>query len=185
MILTKNNLRIAAENAKRAGYSDSYITESYNFSMNYDVFISHSFSDKDLVMGLKYLFKEAGYNVYIDWINDSGLSRENVNADTARLIRNRIASSKSLAYISTSNITNSKWCPWELGVSDGINRKACILPVMESSFKGQEYLGLYPFIEYQPASQTHKSDFFVCDQEEQNKYTTLAKWLSGGDLIKY
>lgn len=185
MILTKNKLREAAGKAKKEGYAESYITESYNYSLNYDVFISHSFSDKDLVIGLKYLFEKSGYKVYIDWIDDSGLNRDNVNADTAELIRRRIETSRSLAYISTSNITTSRWCPWELGVADGMSGKACILPVMESSFKGQEYLGLYPFIEYELISGSDKYEFWVIDQNNNTKYTTLSDWLEGSKLVEH
>ena len=46
----------------------------------------------------------------------------------------------------------SKWCPWELGLFDGIsNGKCCILPVIKEKkdfYKGQEYLGMYPYLSY-------------------------------------
>ena len=58
---------------------------------------------------------------------------------TANVIKKRISNCKGLSYIATRNIINSKWCPWELGLADGmLNGKSCILPVMEesSTFKG-------------------------------------------------
>ena len=114
----------------------------------YDIFLSHSSLDKKLVLTLVDLFNEAGYSVYVDWIEDTQLDRSNVNKDTAQTLRSRMNHSKGLAYVVTSNSTNSKWCPWELGYFDGKkNSRCCILPIMESNtFQGQEYLGLYPYI---------------------------------------
>ncbi len=108
--------------------------------------------DKKLILTLIDLFNNAGYSVYVDWINDKTLDRNNVSPKTAKVIKNRISDCKGLSYIATGNIINSKWCPWELGLADGmLNGRSCILPVMEETgtFKGLEYLGLYPYIEYE------------------------------------
>lgn len=77
MILTESDLRVAAQEVKSKNLEKSYISESTRFDAieAYDLFISHSFSDKDLVLGLKYKFKQAGYKVYIDWIDDSNLKK--------------------------------------------------------------------------------------------------------------
>lgn len=182
MILTESDLRVAAQEVKSKNLEKSYISESTRFDAVevYDLFISHSFSDKDLVLGLKYKFKQAGYKVYIDWIDDSNLDRRAVTVDTAKIIKKRIEDSKGLAYIATSNITNSKWCPWELGVSDGYNGMACILPIIDSrSFKGQEYLGLYPFLDFDVTKDTKRHEVWVTDQNNVRKYITLREWLAG------
>ena len=150
MNLSQNTLKNAAQEA-RSRFKYNSINESlthFDSSAIYDLFISHSFQDKDLVIGLKYLFENIGYKVYIDWINYSTLDRQNVTPNTATLIKQRIRQSRGTSYIATSNSSHSKWCPWELGVSDGMKGRVCILPVMDSSFKGQEYLGLYPYLEY-------------------------------------
>ena len=186
MILTERRLRLAAQEARRQPLYESYTRRAtvFDSAIKYDLFISHSFRDKDLVAGLAYLFREAGYAIYIDWINDSKLDRTNVTSATANTIKNRIKGSKGTAYISTSNSTTSKWCPWELGVSDGYNGKVCILPVMDSSsFKGQEYLGLYPYLDYETIKGTEKYEFWVRDQNNDNKYVRLRDWLNGCDLF--
>ena len=136
----------------------------------YDIFLSHSSLDKKLVLTLVDLFNEAGYSVYVDWIEDTQLDRSNVNKDTAQTLRSRMNHSKGLAYVVTSNSTNSKWCPWELGYFDGKkNSRCCILPIMESNtFQGQEYLGLYPYIRYSKIS-------------GKNEYVILKKWLDGSN----
>lgn len=182
MILTEETIRKAAQEAKSKRLDESELISKFSSTEQYDLFISHSFKDKNLVIGLNYLFKSAGYKVYIDWIDDSGLDRTNVTVKTAQLIKKRIKSSKGMAYISTANSTSSKWCPWELGVSDGMKGKVCVLPVMNSSYKGQEYLSLYPYMDYEITKQNKRYEFWVNDQVDSRKYTTLRSWLDGNSL---
>lgn len=150
----------------------------------YDIFLSHSYLDKTLVYAVVDLFNQAGYSVYVDWIEDQQLDRSKVTAATANTLRKRMELSKSLAYVATSNSSNSKWCPWELGYVDASKNGRCaILPIMKdegSTFKGQEYLGLYPFIDYAPIENTQKYQFWVNDPQNGN-YVSLEKWLSGTD----
>ena len=120
--------------------------------------------------------------MYVDWIEDTQLDRSNVNKDTAQTLRSRMNHLKGLAYVATSNSTNSKWCPWELGYFDGKkNSRCCILPIMESNtFQGQEYLGLYPYIRYSKISGKNKYDFWVYNQGT-DEYVILKKWLAGSN----
>lgn len=181
MILTERRLRQAASEV-RSEIEHSSITKrmfAYDSAIHYDLFISHSFKDKDLVTGLYHLFYKANYKVYIDWIDDITLDRTNVTPGTASTIKKRILNSSGTSYIATSNSTTSKWCPWELGVADGAIGKVCILPVMEGSFKGQEYLGLYPYIEYEKIKGKDEYQFWVYDQTDNRKYVILRDWLSG------
>lgn len=179
MILTESVIRNAAREAEHQGIPISESMMHFDVKQSYDIFISHSFRDKELVKGLYFLFEEAGYCVYIDWVVDKNLNRERVTPDTANLIKERIKASMGTAYVSTGNSTSSKWCPWELGVSDGLKGRVCILPVMESSFKGQEYLGLYPYLEYARINGKDKYEFWVYDQEDNRKYIMLRDWLKG------
>lgn len=182
MILTERRLRQAASEV-RSEIEHSSITKrmfAYDSAIHYDLFISHSFKDKDLVTGLYHLFYKANYKVYIDWIDDITLDRTNVTPNTASIIKSRIMNSNGISYIATSNSTSSKWCPWELGVADGAKGKVCILPVMEaSSFNGQEYLGLYPYLDYEKIEGKDEYEFWVCDQKNKKIYVSLRKWLSG------
>jgi hypothetical protein len=54
-------------------------------------------------------------------------------------------------FVATSaNTSKSKWVPWELGLTDGWNGKAAILPILEEStlaFHGQKYFELYPEVQ--------------------------------------
>ena len=182
MILSERRLRQAASEV-RSEIEHSSITKrmfAYDSAIHYDLFISHSFKDKDLVTGLYHLFYKSNYKVYIDWIDDITLDRTNVTPGTASTIKKRILNSSGTSYIATSNSTTSKWCPWELGVADGAIGKVCILPVMEAnSFNGQEYLGLYPYLDYEKIEGKEEYEFWVCDQKNKKIYVSLRKWLSG------
>lgn len=149
----------------------------------YDLFISHSYLDKKLILTLIELFNEANYSVYVDWINDKNMDRSNVTVETAKTIKDRISMCKGLAYISTSNISKSKWCPWELGLGDGLlNGRASILPILEESnsrYKGREYLSIYPYIIYEKVQGSNKDEFWVIDTKDSDKYVSLKGWLNG------
>lgn len=188
MILTREFLQSEARRRDINNSSQSRIlNESHKlyFSQkeNYDLFLSHSYLDKALVLTLVDLFTKAGYYIYVDWIDDVQLDRRNVTASTANFIKTRIKQCKGLSYVSTSNIVSSKWCPWELGVADGLHDgKACILPILNqgNSYNGQEYLGLYPYIEYNRRNNSdYVYDFWVHDPKDRRKYIVLRNWLSG------
>lgn len=88
--------------------------------------------------------------VYVDWIDDRQLNRENVDAQTADQLRNRMKNCKSLFFATSENSINSKWMPWELGYFDGLKNKFAILPIITSTtsyYEGQEYLGLYDYVD--------------------------------------
>jgi hypothetical protein len=114
----------------------------------HDIFLSHAFDDKELILGVALTLEDLGYSVYLDWRDDPNLDRKNVNRDTAATLRSRIKSSKCLFFSTTENFSSSKWMPWELGYKDGDNTRAAILPIKDytpTSFAGQEYLGIYPY----------------------------------------
>ncbi|WP_439294412.1 toll/interleukin-1 receptor domain-containing protein [Lonepinella sp. BR2882] len=148
----------ARSHAKRVTASfESYsrklesIVESQQYESKFDVFLSHSIKDAELVLGVVKILEEMGYKVYVDWIEDKQLSRSFVTPETANILRWRMKQSSYLIYLATDNASSSKWMPWELGYFDGLRAgKVAILPLVESSlsqFKGQEYLGIYPALD--------------------------------------
>jgi hypothetical protein len=118
---------------------------------HFDVFLSHSFKDALAILGVKRMMESFGLIVYVDWIVDQDLDRENVSLNTARVLRARMDQSSSLVYVHSDNSGKSAWMPWELGYSDGKRPSfVWILPIVElydTEFKRQEYLCLYPVIE--------------------------------------
>jgi len=120
-------------------------------SAYFEIFMSHSYEDAEVIGGIKAILGQYDLSVYIDWIEDAQMDREQVTAETADTLRKRMAHCKFLLYATSNASPNSKWMPWELGYFDGLRQgNVGVLPIVESpddSFKGQEYLGLYPFYE--------------------------------------
>jgi hypothetical protein len=126
-------------------------SERFSAAERYHVFLSHSFQDADVILGVKRAAEASGLRVYVDWLDDPGLDRNKVTAKTADVLRVRMRTSSSLVYAHSTNTPDSKWMPWELGCFDGFRPGyVWILPLVvenDSEYKGQEYLGLYPTIE--------------------------------------
>lgn len=118
----------------------------------FDVFLSHSVRDADLILGLRNLLTKQGLRVYVDWIDDPKLDRSRVSPETAARLRERMQQSQTLIYATSRAAQKSRWMPWELGYFDGMRDSAriSIFPIEDHSdgtFDGQEYLGLYKVIE--------------------------------------
>jgi hypothetical protein len=118
---------------------------------NFDVFLSHSVKDADVILGIVAALKQQGLKVYVDWIVDPQMDRSRVTPETAERLRQRMRQSASLIIYAHSNQSgSSKWMPWELGYFDGFRSAVAVLPIAQTtqeSFAGQEYLGLYPYID--------------------------------------
>jgi hypothetical protein len=149
----------------------------------YDIFLSHSFQDADLVLGLKLkLEQDFGHSVYVDWLADPQLDRSKVNAETAKTLRARMNRCKGLLYAATVSSTDSKWMPWECGYFDGKFGKAAIVPLTDSpvsDYKGQEYLGVYPYVVEDNMTVQGRTQKVLWVQSSPKVYCTLSSWLNG------
>lgn len=176
MYFTKSRLRSYIAN-------ESIVKNSFDFReavSEFDIFLSHSYADKEYIAELKRILENYGYSVYVDWITDGKtLSRDNVSKDTAELIRKRMKQSKSMIFATSSNSPSSKWMPWELGCFDGLkNSKIAILPITDSAyenFNGQEYLALYPYITEEEIKGEKTKTLWI--NETNTKYVNFKKWL--------
>lgn len=141
----------------------------------FDIFLSHSFDDVNLIKGLHEKLEGFGLSVYVDWIDDTTqLDRENVTPKTALVLKQRMKASRCLFYAVSEHSSDSKWMPWELGYFDGFNSKVAILPVVTESdtnnYQGAEYLGLYPYV-------THANGQLRIHKTEHD-FEMLHTWLS-------
>lgn len=146
----------------------------------YDIFLSHAFSDARAILGIKGLLEDVGHGVYIDWIEDPQLDRSHVTSETASILRSRMNICRSLFYVTTQAASESRWMPWECGYFDGKRGKTAILPVTQvasSQFQGQEYLGLYPYILKAPRQSDKRERLWV--HRESSVYVEFEQWLSG------
>lgn len=148
---------------------------------SYDVFLSHSRLDSDFVLGLKLRLERAGCSVYVDWIDDPALDRSNVSPATADQLRSRMRSCKALLYAFSLLSSHSKWMPWELGYFDALRGKVAVVPLSGSSgvtsFNGQEYLGLYPYLDETKGNGTAGLRLWV--NQDAKTYVLFEKWLTG------
>lgn len=125
---------------------ESRVIKSQSAEKQYDIFLSHSSRDKEIILYLKKELNSVWYSVYIDWIDNSESGRIEITPKLKTAMNNSFA----LLYIHTHNSENSKWTPWEIGYFDsrkGFSRIG-IMPILNTansiaSYSGQEYLTQY------------------------------------------
>lgn len=108
-------------------------------------FLSHSHKDATLALGLQELLNSQGWDVYIDWQDQT--MPEKPDAETAFNIKAAIVSADWFLFLATQNSMASRWCPWEIGFADGkkAHDRIAIAPTQDNQghFYGNEYLNLY------------------------------------------
>ena len=162
-------------------------TNTKLFSANedtiFDIFLSHCFLDREEIKGIYIELTQMGYKVYVDWIIDPHLDRNNVTKETAELIRKRMKSSKTLLLAISANAEISKWMPWELGYVDGKTNRCAIIPVSKDnthlfSFNRREYLLLYPYID---RVNDRQNIMRLWVNENETTYVQFENWIDGQD----
>jgi hypothetical protein len=162
------------------------LKESVDTTKNYDIFLSHSYLDREEIASLKMFIEDFGLSVYVDWIEDADLNRGNVTKRTAQVIKHRMKNCKSLIYAFSENSPNSKWMPWELGYFDGFKERVAVLPITNNgyndNFLGTEYLSLYPYVTHNQIANTNNETLWIRDNPQ--KYITIERWLIGKNPIQ-
>lgn len=157
---------------------------------NFDVFLSHSYQDRNLdenkILETKGFLEDFGYSVYVDWYIDRQLNRDKVTSATATLLRTRMDHCRCLLFVVSSNSSESKWMPWELGYKDGNTGKnsslgqVAIVPLVKESgryeYNGVEYLGIYPYVTVDNDTEGIRRLWIHADSD---KYVTFEAWLNG------
>lgn len=149
----------------------------------YDIFLSHSYSDARLVLDLKKFLEGFDLRVYVDWDADRQLDRTRVTKHTAATLRQRMSQCRGLLYATSDNTSRSVWMPWELGYFDALRGRCAIIPLTARKeygdvYKGQEYLGLYPYV-----TRSHDTQGTDClwVGTSPKHYTRLDAWLDYQD----
>ena len=170
---------------RRRFFDSTTINESYSTIKKddmFDIFLSYSYSDKEYAKKIYALLTEEGFSVYID-LNDEMLDRNDTGRKTAKRLANIMDHCRSLIYVHTASAKVSKWCPWELGYMSGIRDFRCgIIPLLEDKeeFPHQEYLELYPVVDYE--KQKNSSNYyFWANIYGTNKYVRLKEYINGSN----
>lgn len=191
--------RTEALAAASQGYPwEARATESASFALRksaavrndqrFDIFLSHSFKDAQLILGVKAILEAQGRSVYVDWVTDGHLDRKAVTKENADLLRQRMNQCSSLIFATSETSTSSLWMPWELGYFDGLRSgRIAIFPLVEypsSNFNGQEYLLLYPYMEKLALQNGGTSLFATRTVRGQKEYITLPEVVAGSTNFK-
>jgi len=158
-----------------------FATKSLKSSETFDVFLSHRYFDADQILALKILIESFGFSVFVDWIETPGLDRSSVTKETADYLRKAMNRSASLLYAVSDHSSESKWMPWELGYSDALHGQVAVIPIADQdtaseSFRGQEYLGLYPYLTIH-TDRSGREILWI--NESLSTYASLQAWLNG------
>lgn len=81
----------------------------------YDLFISHSYLDREIVSGIVRKMNDCGLNCYVDWTADGDFLKRSLVSDyTKEVLKARMQNSRKLLYLSSSNSRKSSWVDFEL-----------------------------------------------------------------------
>jgi hypothetical protein len=122
-LLTEQRVRDAAQQAStrlRKSTKDMLTEVAKTSDNSFDIFLSHSIKDADIVLGTLETLEAFGFSVYVDWVVDPEMKREHVTPRTAAVLRRRMGQCELLLYVSTENSADSTWMPWELGYFDAL-----------------------------------------------------------------
>ncbi|MDW3191638.1 MAG: TIR domain-containing protein [Cytophagales bacterium] len=156
------------------------LINSFRAKNSYDVFLSHSYSDKEFIQSLILELESINLDVYVDWIVDPELKRSSITKHSIQIIRERLRQSKCLIYATSVASSRSRWMPWELGYMDGLVGKCAILPILERKnaiYQGKDLLQVYPYITLdETRDQVDMKRIRI--HESTHDYTRIDSWLN-------
>jgi hypothetical protein len=144
-------------------------------------FLSHSSQDTTYLAGVLKILKNHGAEVYIDKKDET--LPPYTSRETAIKLRRKIHECRKFILFATRKSKDSKWVPWELGISDGCKKSSdtAIFPgldaVSDSEWTEREYLGVYDRIVWGDLK-GHKERVWMVLNQEKNTATELSEWLS-------
>lgn len=182
-LLTETEVRVRAQQMEGLYKSTAgqILSETRKADERFDVFLSHSSAEPEqILLGVKNYLEDEGLSVYVDKYTDPQMSPNKVTEETAEVLRHRLRASRSLLYVYSRYSQSSRWMPWELGFMDGADKRIGIVPVAQvtqSSFEGEEYLGLYPYVDQATIKGTRVEKLWI--NRTRTYYTPLYEWIRG------
>lgn len=109
----------------------------------YDVFISHSYKDTDIIKKIIKALNKHSLNIYCDWTSDNDfLKRELVSDYTKVVLKKRIAQSNNVVFVKTQNSLESDWVNFELDYSRDLGKNILCINLTDEEevrFKELDY----------------------------------------------
>ena len=135
----------------------------------YNVFLSHSSKDREMVLDLVSRLNALDYVVYVDWVSDrEDMDRNKANTDTAKVLLERMKQSNALMVIQTSNASVSPWVAWEIGFYLSTGKKICVYDAGIPPVYNPEFMRMHPKVR-------DSEDNFVVEVNGQN--LPIRDWL--------
>ncbi|WP_375381072.1 toll/interleukin-1 receptor domain-containing protein [uncultured Sphingomonas sp.] len=182
---TEVRARAARTTTLRKSTALESLTETAAADAIFDVFLSHSSNEpEDILLGIKGFLEDAGLSVYVDKYTDPQLSPDEVTPETAEVLRGRLRASRTLLYVYSRHSKLSRWMPWELGFMDGAGGRIRVAPVMQTAqnaFEGEQYLGLYPYLDRATISGRSTSALWI--NRGSQEYARYSEWVYGKENI--
>lgn len=115
-------------------------SDSFQNKKSFDVFISHSYLDSELVKIIKDELNKHSITIYCDWTSDNDFLRRNsANEYTKLVLKKRIEQSKIILFIQTKNsISNenhylSEWIKMEISHAISLSKPVCCINMTNSN----------------------------------------------------
>jgi hypothetical protein len=190
-IITESQFRNTASQKSGSQGLRGYVNETRYFSKSSSttsIFLSHSHQDKAKIEQAKIFFENLGISIYVDWMDTT--MPESTNGSTAIRIKSKIRENEKFILLATNRAVNSKWCNWEVGIGDIYklaNDNIAVLGLADNNghWTGNEYLQIYPSIEYLDGNSRNNAGGFISQgyyvlypsEDRSRKFKTLERWL--------
>jgi len=127
------------------------------------IFLSHKYDEFSILQDVIAFLKQEGVDVYVDWMDNEMPAY--TNGATAVRLKDKIKFADKFILVATPEAINSKWCNWELGLGDAAKyiENIALFPINKASqsFRGAEYLRIYPYIDFEDGSNTYKNGRYI------------------------
>lgn len=149
----------------------------------FDFYLSLSSVEPELIIGTTLSLEDCGYSVCLDSNQVHDSTDRRISQERVQALRTVMERCLGMIIMTTSARSDSIWLPWECGYFEGKKSRIAVLPITPANseiYRGDGYLGLYPFItRYQ--TQNQKTQLVV--KYGTKVYCTLSNWLAGGEGI--
>ena len=151
MIVTESRLRSLTPQVGIVTEARAQIRYFSVSNHNLSVFLSHKHDELEHLERVRYLLEKLNTSVYVDWADPE--MQHPTNRKTAEALKDKIKKYDKFIFIASDAAIDSEWCNWEIGYGDAQKYdtdKIALFPIKQDDreWKGNEYLQLYPSIEY-------------------------------------